>query len=135
VFGADHPIVMTTTVALAACCRERGQHAEAEALLTRALSAQEAILGPDDPAVAATLLELAGLHRVQWRLAEALGECERALAISEAALGEEDELVLQSLRSMERVYLHNGNYSAADRIRSRLDRLERPTERIGEPAR
>jgi tetratricopeptide (TPR) repeat protein len=88
------------------CLQER--YAEAEPLLTRALTIREKARGPDNGEVADTLHNLASAYRGQGRAAEAEPLLARALPIREMVLGPDDPSTketrdaLDALRSTNR---------------------------------
>lgn len=63
--GPDHAETALTEVVLAECLLARGEHAESEALLLRALTAYEAEHGPADPHTQRLFRSLVGLYESQ----------------------------------------------------------------------
>jgi len=79
--------------------RRRGQGAQAEALLLRALALREKLLGAEDPAVSAVLVSLALLKSSQGKYAEAEAPARRAHAIHEK-LGQKNLEAAQALGTL-----------------------------------
>ncbi len=86
-FGEQDPRLATSLNNMAELYRIRGEYAEAELLIQRALAIREKALGPEHPYVAPSLNNLAALYRDQGKYAEAEPLYQRALAIREKALG------------------------------------------------
>ena len=123
--GPDHPNVAGALTSLATLYGDRGQHAQAEPLLKRALAIREA-LSPDDPNVASSLDNLAGLYRMQGQFAQAELLLKRALAISEKALGPDHRNVAHSLNRLAELYFAQGQHAQAEPLQKRsLQFLER----------
>ncbi|GKS59432.1 hypothetical protein YTPLAS18_29590 [Nitrospira sp.] len=92
----------------------KGQYAEAEPLLQRALAICEQALGPEHPDVARSLNNLALLYHTQGAYVKAEPLYHRALAIYEHALGPEHPNVARSLNNLALLYHTQGAYAKAE---------------------
>ena len=96
---------------LAACLRNLGRDAEAEALHREALNHRRAqrLTLP----VAESLNNLAGVHLGRGEYATAIDELQEALAIRSATLGNDHELTLQTTSNLASVLWRHGDRNAA----------------------
>lgn len=101
--------------------RERGQFAEADVIIQRALTIAETPTCGDEP-VAKSLNLLGQLRRNQGRYSEAETHLSRALAIRTATLGSVHEDTAASLNDLATLYRSQGRYREAEPLyRKALD--------------
>jgi tetratricopeptide (TPR) repeat protein len=94
--------------------RDRGQYAQAEPLLQRALTIGEQVLGPEHSEIATTLETLEELY-VKWgKYQQAEPLLQRALALREQALGANHPDVAESLNNLAWLYGLLGKYAEAE---------------------
>lgn len=93
---------------------ERGQYAEAESLLQRALSMRERVLAPDSSDVAESLNDLGVVYRVRGEYRQAEACLLRALAIRQEVYGLMHTAVAESLTGLAWVYQCQGNHEQAE---------------------
>jgi tetratricopeptide (TPR) repeat protein len=98
--GPEHPFTATALNNLAVLLQATNRLAEAEPLMRRALTIDEASYCPDHPEVARDLNNLAGLLTTTNRLAEAEPLMRRALAIDEASYGKDHPNVAIRLNNL-----------------------------------
>jgi tetratricopeptide (TPR) repeat protein len=98
--GPEHPSTATALNNLAQMLQATNRLAEAEPLMRRALTIDEASYCPDHPEVARDLNNLAGLLTTTNRLAEAEPLMRRALAIDEASYGKDHPNVAIRLNNL-----------------------------------
>src|SRR5205085_2204362 len=90
---------------------DRGQYAQAESLLQRALALREQVLGLEHPDTASTLNELAWLYYLQDKYTQAEQLVQPALARFERVLGSEHPEVAYTLNILAGVYMYEGKYA------------------------
>lgn len=95
---------------------ERGQYAEAEPLLWRALHIREQRLGPDHPDLASLLNGLAVLSWRQDRYTQAERLSQRALHIWEQVLGPDHPDVARPLNTLAILSMDQGKSTEAERL-------------------
>ena len=100
--------------------RERGQYAQAESLLKRALLLREQMLGPEHPETASTLNVLAWLYVLQGSYQQAEQLLQPTLANFERVLGPEHPEVANALDTLASVYLYEGKYEQAEPLLQRV---------------
>jgi tetratricopeptide (TPR) repeat protein len=93
---------------------ERGQYAEAEPLLLRALTSREQQLGPQHPDTAMTLHYLAKLYQNQGKYEQAEPLLLRSLAIREQQLGPQHPDTVMTINNLATIYGAQGNYEQAE---------------------
>lgn len=98
---------------------DRGQYANAEPLLNRALAIHEMLLKTEDPALALSLNNLAILYNAQGRYAEAEPLYQRSLAIDEKTFGPNDPNVAADLNNLAELYRAQGKYAEAEGLHLR----------------
>ena len=99
--------------------RERGQYAQAEPLLERALALREQVLGSEHPDTASTLNTLAELYMLHGKYQQAEQLLQPALASFEHVLGPEHPEVAHALNTLADVYMHRGQYTQAEPLLQR----------------
>lgn len=109
----DDPRWTRTWNNLAGIRLERGDVAEARALMERILALRTARLGPEHPDVAKALLGLALAVRVEGRLDEALDQLARAETILAAAFGSGSPRLAPVLTAIADLRIHRGELAAA----------------------
>src|SRR6185437_7623641 len=87
-YGKEHAEVGYALANFGSHWQLRGRHAQAAALLGRALRVQERALGARHPSVGLTLYNLAALDVDLGRRSDALAKLRRAQRILQRALGE-----------------------------------------------
>lgn len=92
------------------------RHAEAEAVLTEAVSAAEAAVGPDDPGVHVAVGYLAGVYLETGRPEEARPLLERSLAYRESVYGSSHGRTLATKGNLGAVYLRIGEFTKAEEL-------------------
>ena len=96
---------MATTLShLATPVAERGDFAQAEALLERALAIREKVLGPDHPDVAIVLNNLAHVYFLQHNFVQEEALYQRALTIAEKFLGPDHPTVATYLSNLATIF-------------------------------
>ncbi|HZO73063.1 MAG TPA: FxSxx-COOH system tetratricopeptide repeat protein [Ktedonobacteraceae bacterium] len=101
----------------------RGQYAEAELLLLRALHVREQVLGSDHLQVASLLNSLADFLRERGRYEEAEALFQQALCIQEQQLGEAHPHVASSLNNLAILCRERGRYEKAEPLFQRALRI------------
>src|SRR5262245_45374840 len=101
---------------LARLCLDRGNYAEVEPLLRRALSIQERKLGPEHPDVSSTLNTWATLRKTQGHYADAERLFRRALSIRTKTSGENHPAVAALMNNLAEACLLLGRSSEATRL-------------------
>ncbi|WAS90919.1 serine/threonine-protein kinase [Nannocystis punicea] len=96
-----------------------GAHAEARALLERALVLQEQALGPEHVGLTAALNNLATIHAEAGAYAEARALFERAVTIQEKALGPEHPEIANALGNLANTHISTGEYAEARALHER----------------
>ncbi len=99
--------------------RDRGQYAQAEPLLERALALRQQVLGPEHPETASTLNALAGLYILQGNYQQAEQLLQPALAGFERVLGPEHPEVATALNTLAAAYMYEGKYAQAEPLYQR----------------
>jgi tetratricopeptide (TPR) repeat protein len=99
--------------------RDRGQYAQAEPLLQRALSIREQVLGSQHPEVADALDDLQHLHVLQGKYQQAEPLMQRALSIREQVLGPEHAQTATALNNLAGIYIQQGKYQQAEPLLQR----------------
>jgi len=100
--------------------RERGQYAEAEPLLVRALSIREQQLGTEHLDTVASLHSLAVLYRWQGKYEQAETLYLQALSIYEQRLGPEHPGTASVLNDLAALYVRVGKYEQAESLYQRV---------------
>jgi tetratricopeptide (TPR) repeat protein len=104
---------------------KEGRTSEAEAILERALAAQELALDQHDEHLARTLVQLAGLKMREGEYSEAEPLCERALKIQEDDYGPDNPQLMQMLSLYASVERHLHNTGKADALAARAATLRK----------
>jgi tetratricopeptide (TPR) repeat protein len=104
---------------------ERGQYAEAEPLLKRAMAIHREALGEQHPDYAASLNNLAELYRAMGRHGEAEPLYERAMEITRTALGQTHPFYAQSLNNLAELYQAMGRHGEAEPLYERAMEITR----------
>jgi tetratricopeptide (TPR) repeat protein/predicted Ser/Thr protein kinase len=113
---------------LSSCARialNRGDLAEAEAILTEALDLGERELGPSSPLVGDLLNEMCVLMEEQGRSMDALPVCRRALAAREAAYGPDHPRVATTLNNLGNALQGAGQLDEAAAVGERVLEMRR----------
>lgn len=118
-FGADDPQTAKTLTNAARVLLVLGAGAQAEALLVRAISVQQALPG-DHPDKARTLAVMGGYHSGRGDLAAAEPFFKQALAMRTGTLGPEHPLTLDTLDYLAKVTLELGQLEEAERMFRRV---------------
>ncbi len=105
---------------LAACLRNLGREAEAEALHLEALQLRRQS-GDDTLPVAESLNNLAGVHIVRGEFALAVEELREALALRESILGPQHALSLQTLSNLASALWRQGEHAQASQLMQRAE--------------
>ena len=113
------PIEAHLLAAIGSYITERGQYADAEPLLQRALTITENQVGLVHPDTAGRLNNLAELYRKQGRYAEAESLYQRALTIAKKQLGPEHLQTAISLNNLAELYRQQGRYMDAEPLYQR----------------
>jgi tetratricopeptide (TPR) repeat protein len=98
---------------------DRGDYADAEPLVRRALEIRETILGPEHQDV---MFSMNNLGNINWRLgryAEAESLHQRVLVVRERTLSSDDPLIATTLNNLGLVYWNQGRYADAERAYGR----------------
>jgi tetratricopeptide (TPR) repeat protein len=98
---------------------DRGQYAQAEPLLQRALSIREQVLGSQHPEVASTLNDLVELYVLQGKYQQAEPLMQRALSIREQVLGPQHAQTATALNNLAAIYIKQGKYQQAEPLMQR----------------
>ena len=109
---------------------ERGQYAEAEPLLKRAMEVRREALGERHPDYAASLNDLASLYHAMGRHAEAEPLYHRAMEVRREALGERHPDYAASLNDLAELYRATGRHAEAEPLYQRAMEVRR--EALGE---
>ena len=104
---------------LAQLLKDTNRLAEAEPLMRRALSIDEASYGEEHPAVARDLNNLAQLLKATNRLAEAEPLMRQALSIDEASYGEEHPAVARDLNNLAQLLKDTNRLAEAEPLMRR----------------
>jgi tetratricopeptide (TPR) repeat protein/transcriptional regulator with XRE-family HTH domain len=96
--------------------RVRGQYAEGEPLLQRALALREQLLGAQHRETATSLGNLAIFYLQQGKYSQAEPLYQQALAIKEQVLGELHSETADSLNNLAILYCEQGKYSQAETL-------------------
>ncbi|GHO51052.1 FxSxx-COOH system tetratricopeptide repeat protein [Ktedonospora formicarum] len=102
---------------------QRGQYAQEEPLLLRALQIREHALASDHPLVGASLKDLASLYWIQGRYTEEEPLLSRALRIREQASGLDQEDFIITLNDLALLYWKQGRYAEAKPLLLRALRI------------
>ncbi len=110
----QHPGTARSLNSLALLYKAKGDYAQAEPLLKRALAIAEKALGPEHPGTATSLNNLAELCREKGDYAQAEPLYRRALAIKEKVLGPEHPGTATGLHNLAVFYQDKGDYAQAE---------------------
>jgi len=94
--------------------KELARYSEAEPLVRRALSINEASFGPDHPKVATDLNNLAGLLQATSRLDEAEPLMRRALSINEASFSPNHPNITTTLNNLAQLFYQTNRLEEAE---------------------
>jgi tetratricopeptide (TPR) repeat protein len=106
-------------IALATLHRSTGRHAEAQALLERAIALQERFLGPDHPDLARSLNNLGNLLQLRGDRNSAIPLFSRSLALSERALGPRHPQIAVLLNNLGAMHYLRGEFDEAQALLAR----------------
>jgi CHAT domain-containing protein/Tfp pilus assembly protein PilF len=112
--GEDHLDLAFALNNLGALYKKKGDYAQAESMLRRALEIREKRLKPDDPAIAQSQNNLASLYADQGDQDRAAQLHQRVLEIRKKTLGPEDVLTAQSMNNLASAYQDLGELKQAE---------------------
>lgn len=99
--------------------RERGQYAEAEPLLKRALAIREQVLGAEHLDTALNMAALGYLYTLQGKYEQAVPLLARALSISEQLFGSEHPQAAMFMDDLATTYALQGQHKQAEQLYQR----------------
>ena len=92
----------------------RGQYAQVEPLLVRALALREQVLGPEHPETASALNFLAEFYVIRGNFQQAERLLQPALVGFERVLGPEHPVIATALEILATAYMYRGKYAEAE---------------------
>jgi TPR repeat protein len=126
-FGKEHCMTALAMSALGTALVQRGDLAQAQAMLVPALPIAERMCGLGHVDIASVLHALANLARAQGQLVPAEQHIRRALAFNEAAFGPAHSQVAMNLDMLGQIRLAQGNVAGAEQALARAWTIRRGT--------
>jgi serine/threonine-protein kinase len=123
-FGAGHPDIVSSLVALALLRLDQARLDSALTLAREALEAGQAALPPDHPLLARSTTALGRVLVERGEYDEAIATLERAVGLYEARRQESPEMVA-ALSELANRHFYAGNYDASDTLNRRALDIDR----------